>query len=249
MPKVTAPTTFTACWTCRRRNVRCDTTRPSCSNCKRSHLLCEGYDIRLVWVDQKTGAYPPQQRRAYDCNATWKGYPGWNTKQVDHLINECERPHCRCALHHVPSPFTAFPMHDSEIGNNIIGYPEIEQVGKQQYATWVTQFGYDHNGIQINVSKISSSVGMWENAFLISGINGSSEVDCSAFTNSHFAHDFDPNGPRTLRCKNAQNTRASKLWAWRLNILYEPSCLLGQNDDENRLLHHYTFYLNNNGPY
>ncbi|KAK9367110.1 fungal-specific transcription factor domain-containing protein [Lipomyces kononenkoae] len=42
--------TFTGCWTCRRRKVKCDTTRPYCQRCCKSGLRCEGYDIELCWV-------------------------------------------------------------------------------------------------------------------------------------------------------------------------------------------------------
>ncbi|CCF60824.1 hypothetical protein KAFR_0L02130 [Kazachstania africana CBS 2517] len=41
--------TFTGCWTCRARKVKCDLTRPSCTRCERSGLKCGGYDIKLRW--------------------------------------------------------------------------------------------------------------------------------------------------------------------------------------------------------
>lgn len=41
--------TFTGCWTCRSRRVKCDTARPSCNRCLKSKLSCAGYQVRLVW--------------------------------------------------------------------------------------------------------------------------------------------------------------------------------------------------------
>ncbi|CCD27204.1 Arg81p NDAI_0K00150 [Naumovozyma dairenensis CBS 421] len=41
--------TFTGCWTCRSRKVKCDLRRPNCSRCERSELQCGGYDIKLRW--------------------------------------------------------------------------------------------------------------------------------------------------------------------------------------------------------
>lgn len=41
--------TFTGCWTCRARKVKCDLRRPSCVRCIRSGLECGGYDIKLRW--------------------------------------------------------------------------------------------------------------------------------------------------------------------------------------------------------
>ncbi|EXJ66730.1 uncharacterized protein A1O5_09925 [Cladophialophora psammophila CBS 110553] len=113
MPKVTSQRTFTACWTCRRRGLRCDNLVPRCTQCVHSRLACEGYDIRLVWVDSETGAYEPQQRRAYPCELTWDGYPTWTLREVGHLIKHAENKRCRCPLHRHPSPFVTFPSYEA----------------------------------------------------------------------------------------------------------------------------------------
>lgn len=41
--------TFTGCWTCRARKVKCDLRRPHCERCEKSGLVCGGYDIKLRW--------------------------------------------------------------------------------------------------------------------------------------------------------------------------------------------------------
>ncbi|SMN22010.1 similar to Saccharomyces cerevisiae YML099C ARG81 Zinc-finger transcription factor of the Zn(2)-Cys(6) binuclear cluster domain type [Maudiozyma saulgeensis] len=41
--------TFTGCWTCRARKVKCDLRRPNCTRCVKSGLECGGYDIKLRW--------------------------------------------------------------------------------------------------------------------------------------------------------------------------------------------------------
>ncbi|KOG97256.1 Arg81p [Saccharomyces eubayanus] len=41
--------TFTGCWTCRGRKVKCDLRRPHCQRCEKSNLPCGGYDIKLRW--------------------------------------------------------------------------------------------------------------------------------------------------------------------------------------------------------
>jgi hypothetical protein len=71
-------------------------------------IPCEGYEIRLVWVDNATGAYVPQQRRAYPCELTWEGYPDWTLKEVVHLIDDCELRECRCKIYHKLNPFSTF---------------------------------------------------------------------------------------------------------------------------------------------
>ncbi|OOQ90590.1 hypothetical protein PEBR_03771 [Penicillium brasilianum] len=41
--------TFTGCWTCRTRRVKCDDERPHCRRCRRSGWQCQGYGLRLGW--------------------------------------------------------------------------------------------------------------------------------------------------------------------------------------------------------
>ncbi|KAL7898785.1 fungal-specific transcription factor domain-containing protein [Trichoderma sp. SZMC 28014] len=109
--------TFTACWTCRARSVRCDQATPHCEQCKQRGLICEGYHIRLVWVDKDTGSYEPMQRRAYACESTWKDYPTLTLKEVGHLIETCDQEpeYCRCRVHHrtAISPFQVFSQTES----------------------------------------------------------------------------------------------------------------------------------------
>lgn len=40
---------FTGCYTCRLRKIKCDGVRPACQRCQRSKVSCMGYDIQLRW--------------------------------------------------------------------------------------------------------------------------------------------------------------------------------------------------------
>lgn len=42
--------TFTGCFTCRTRKIRCDLRRPLCRRCLRMGIECEGYGIKLRWL-------------------------------------------------------------------------------------------------------------------------------------------------------------------------------------------------------
>lgn len=42
--------TYSGCWTCRARKVKCDEGRPCCRQCRRNGRECEGYNVRLRWV-------------------------------------------------------------------------------------------------------------------------------------------------------------------------------------------------------
>ncbi|OAA42551.1 Fungal Zn binuclear cluster domain containing protein [Cordyceps fumosorosea ARSEF 2679] len=42
--------TFTGCWTCRSRHVKCDENKPSCHRCRTAGITCEGYSHRFIWI-------------------------------------------------------------------------------------------------------------------------------------------------------------------------------------------------------
>ncbi|KAF5643406.1 fungal Zn binuclear cluster domain protein [Fusarium tjaetaba] len=46
--------TFTGCWTCRARRVKCDEAQPICNRCTRAGRICEGYGVRLTWQGNET---------------------------------------------------------------------------------------------------------------------------------------------------------------------------------------------------
>ncbi|KAJ5777596.1 hypothetical protein N7520_000842 [Penicillium odoratum] len=54
LPSVKTPKprtkTFTGCWTCRARRVKCDDEQPHCRRCRRSGWQCQGYGMRLGWT-------------------------------------------------------------------------------------------------------------------------------------------------------------------------------------------------------
>lgn len=43
--------TFTGCFTCRTRKIRCDLTKPRCQNCTKMGVECGGYGIKLRWLN------------------------------------------------------------------------------------------------------------------------------------------------------------------------------------------------------
>ncbi|VUC30648.1 unnamed protein product [Clonostachys rosea] len=97
--------TFTACWTCRKRHVRCDGKTPTCGPCTRQTLDCEGYGIHLSWVDSETGRYTSRLRRTVGPELTWLDHQSYSAWELEHLLAE-ERKNCRCDLHMSPNnPF------------------------------------------------------------------------------------------------------------------------------------------------
>ncbi|KIW11663.1 hypothetical protein PV08_10965 [Exophiala spinifera] len=64
--------TFTACWTCRNRHVKCGEERPECARCLKGGFSCQGYGIRLVWVDPNTQEREQNSRRAIGAPAIYE---------------------------------------------------------------------------------------------------------------------------------------------------------------------------------
>lgn len=40
-----------SCWTCKRRKVKCDERPQRCMNCERMDITCDGYGVKLQWMD------------------------------------------------------------------------------------------------------------------------------------------------------------------------------------------------------
>jgi hypothetical protein len=45
--------TFSGCWSCRERKIKCDEAKPTCRQCMKSRLECKGYGLRLQWIINK----------------------------------------------------------------------------------------------------------------------------------------------------------------------------------------------------
>ncbi|KAL7941430.1 fungal-specific transcription factor domain-containing protein [Trichoderma barbatum] len=105
---------FSACWTCRRRRVKCNGVGLPCNPCKKHKIQCEGYGIELVWVDPKTGTYPPFCRRSMDFEHTWRGRPILNEERLQRLIDGMDGIDATFSEHSSPSsPFTVFCISQS----------------------------------------------------------------------------------------------------------------------------------------
>ncbi|KAJ5491869.1 Peptidase S8/S53 subtilisin/kexin/sedolisin [Penicillium expansum] len=51
--------TRTPCRTCRRRNKKCDETRPICHNCQKDAFLCDGYPAEEIWKSKRQKVNDP----------------------------------------------------------------------------------------------------------------------------------------------------------------------------------------------
>lgn len=56
--------TFTGCWTCRERHVKCDEQHPKCRRCITGNFTCQGYGTRLTWLTPTGQRAPKSSGRA-----------------------------------------------------------------------------------------------------------------------------------------------------------------------------------------
>lgn len=72
--------TYTGCWTCRDRGIKCDEQRPECRKCLDAEIHCEGYSVRLVWEDEQNSGQRAQRRALIP-----RQDPGYSSLTVDEL--------------------------------------------------------------------------------------------------------------------------------------------------------------------
>ncbi|KUJ20681.1 uncharacterized protein LY89DRAFT_451784 [Mollisia scopiformis] len=116
--------TFTGCWTCRSRKVKCDEGVPACNTCIKRGDRCSGYEPIYIWVKGYQD-YPPGRRRVLRSDLTWRGHRIHQPIEVDSLIAQCNVENHDEAeeIEKSAGPFTVFcapnviPLSLSEVPN------------------------------------------------------------------------------------------------------------------------------------
>ncbi|KAH8803611.1 fungal-specific transcription factor domain-containing protein [Xylogone sp. PMI_703] len=109
---------FTGCWTCRSRRVKCDENLPACHRCTQRGVHCEGYGVRLSWSryapdeaddnPEEHDAYKPSRRTfPHDGSST---VPRISSPELDSMLERLDdyptrRPRVEAGL------FSVFPIH------------------------------------------------------------------------------------------------------------------------------------------
>ncbi|KAH8658438.1 fungal-specific transcription factor domain-containing protein [Xylariales sp. PMI_506] len=111
--------TFTGCWTCRSRKVKCDLGRPSCTRCSKARLECQGYNIPLHWVtDEEEGALSGIKRQAMSLALGNPHWPRGTLSDIDDHLLEVEK-YCKSleTTTRISGPFGVFQS-QWEVGEN-----------------------------------------------------------------------------------------------------------------------------------
>lgn len=87
--------TFTGCWTCRSRKVKCDEARPTCIQCRSKSLVCEGYGVRLQWVSPSSGHTGsdrdvPKVKTQRSQIAAEHNFLSLESSEIDHILDSID---------------------------------------------------------------------------------------------------------------------------------------------------------------
>ncbi|KAE8377105.1 fungal-specific transcription factor domain-containing protein [Aspergillus bertholletiae] len=106
-------TTFSGCWTCKARKVKCDENPLGCGSCARLGLPCGGYDIKLQWISSGTGLRPHKNissrmgRRRISVG--WTEALQFKADKLDEFISRVDEEADR-RVSTIHGPFSVFPV-------------------------------------------------------------------------------------------------------------------------------------------
>lgn len=83
--KATASYTYTGCWTCRRRHIKCDLGRPACNRCIKAGFDCEGYDFKFAGSDSSRSF-----RRPVAPASNAQRVPSFTNAEVTGILDELD---------------------------------------------------------------------------------------------------------------------------------------------------------------
>lgn len=87
-PSVKRSKTYTGCWTCRKRGVKCDTARPTCVRCQKTQRVCEGYGVRLLWNREEVSASSGKHRLLFSESDRY--HPTFSDDEIDAAIQSLD---------------------------------------------------------------------------------------------------------------------------------------------------------------
>lgn len=83
--------TFSGCWTCRERHVKCDEGKPTCNRCRKAGVECQGYGIKLVWSDPNTKEREQNIRRAIGMPSIYDSSSTFMSIDVEETLDSLDR--------------------------------------------------------------------------------------------------------------------------------------------------------------
>ncbi|CAI7646085.1 unnamed protein product [Penicillium bialowiezense] len=132
--------TFTGCWTCRDRRVKCDDEHPHCRRCRRSGRVCKGYGLRLGW-DQSAGR--SHRRQLWSLAPDW-GHTLSSTAVSGFLteLDECGGDNCAQQR----GPFSVFSVFSGSKPDETNEYLSSYDLATQRSKSYASNTASGENG-------------------------------------------------------------------------------------------------------
>lgn len=100
---------YTGCWTCRSRKIKCDNQQPVCQQCIKGNRECEGYSIKLRWVGANADANAGETLRRqvdfvkYPASMLYESYD-----ELDELLFKLHNGDVEPGVTNTSGPFAVF---------------------------------------------------------------------------------------------------------------------------------------------
>ncbi|KFY42186.1 hypothetical protein V494_02551 [Pseudogymnoascus sp. VKM F-4513 (FW-928)] len=108
-PAVPRTLTYTGCWTCRERHVKCDERPGICGVCADAKLPCGGYDVRLIWNSEQSGRLRKQRASRRQIKLDINSYQPVTEDEVMQTITQLDRSAAKLATTTL-GPFSVFSV-------------------------------------------------------------------------------------------------------------------------------------------
>ncbi|RKK21810.1 hypothetical protein BFJ66_g9975 [Fusarium oxysporum f. sp. cepae] len=195
--------TYTGCWTCKSRKVRCDERPIACKNCEKRGITCSGYGIRLHWISDSVANADSspvlQGRRRIQLGRDFEVYDAETIErfllnidqQVDHGLPSCQ------------GPFSAFTTtrakSDQVVTPTSRGLtPQAALATKAHLSTVINPPQPEdtvlyEEGLQKDDSDLAPSSALWLPSNLATSPSSSSPTDIDELFNINAIGDSSPN--------------------------------------------------------
>ncbi|KAH8655496.1 fungal-specific transcription factor domain-containing protein [Xylariales sp. PMI_506] len=120
--------TFTGCWTCKQRKVKCDERPSVCRNCAKRGIACGGYGIRLQWIPQShAGVERPSGHGSGRIRIGRDSGPSYQMTEIDHFLASIDSD-LAIGDSSMRGPFSVFPSQEKPT--------EVRSVANHCWPTW-----------------------------------------------------------------------------------------------------------------
>lgn len=233
---------FTGCWTCRHRHVKCDERHPICLRCESANIQCKGYALQLSWVDE--GPHPKRLvRRITPVQRHWQPI---NAEEVQNILSDLAAKDGEgqaglftvFSANPLPAPSCNPAQSPDNVDIRISGQPSsyvdntldgMDNVAMTRAETWV----FDESSFSVDTSSINfeqgSEVCRFETELADDSTNQDSRVTFDAEDRNN-EEDSTDSGILQL------NQGHSKSFPSHLDVLPRPS-------SQQKLLHHWVTHL------